>query len=90
MRTWQPIETVPPYETVELYRQTDLHYVVGFMLPATPNGNGDMFMLEEGGPEDGEHRKYPLLKYKPTHWRYCDDLPAEWVSPAHPETAALR
>lgn len=69
-RPWRGIDTCPPYRTVELYRATDLFPVVGFGMP------GPIFMLEEGGPEDGEHRQYPILAYQPTHWRDLpDDLP---------------
>ncbi|MGI9485436.1 MAG: hypothetical protein ACR2RF_06050 [Geminicoccaceae bacterium] len=55
-----------------LYRLTNLYPVIGSKV----SGEEDLFMLEEGGPEDGEHRRYPFLRYAPTHWKHLDeDLP---------------
>lgn len=67
---WQLIETLEPYKTVFLYHDTDLFPVVGFKV----GDDGEMFILWEGGPEDGEHLEYPLLKYAPTHWKLLDDM----------------
>ena len=63
-----PIATVPECVTVLLYRATDLHPVVGSKL------DDEHFILEEGGPEDGEHRSYPFLVYKPTHWTHLPEI----------------
>lgn len=71
--TWHPITTVPPYRTVLLYRTPDLYPVVGSLLGE--GEEGDYFALEEGGPEDGEHRAYPPLKFKPTHWAELPETP---------------
>ncbi len=72
---WERIdELLPPTgKTVLLYQQGDLYPVVGFRnhgyLETRDDGVEDYYILEEGGPEDGEHRKYPLLAhFKATHW----------------------
>lgn len=72
---WRPIESIRSYETVELYRMGDLYQVVGWR--CGENEDEYMFILEESGPEDGEHRKYPTLKYRPTHWKPLNALPGE-------------
>jgi hypothetical protein len=66
---WRPIATVPEFSAVMLYRSGDLYPVVGCKV-------GESFMLEEGGPEDGEHRSYPLIAHAPTHWRPLPEVPA--------------
>jgi hypothetical protein len=70
--SWTPLTVVYPVDcrTVELYRVGDLYPVVGWY--AGPDEDGDCWMLEEGGPEDGEHRQYPRLAFAPTHWRDLD------------------
>ena len=67
---WETIKTLRPFKVVLLYRKPDLFPVVGFW------DGEDHFLLEEAGPEDGEHRTYPFLSYKPTHWAYIPSLPA--------------
>jgi hypothetical protein len=65
---WRPIATVPEYRTVLLYRTPDLYPVVGFKV-------GPVFLLEENGPEDGEHRRCPELAFPPTHWAELPETP---------------
>lgn len=56
------------HKTVMLYRAGDLYPIVGWWGECAELGR--YYILEEGGPEDGEHRKYPHIPgYNPTHWR---------------------
>lgn len=69
---WTSIDSCPQNRIVKLYRETDIYPVIGCNL-----GDG-YFVLWEGGPEDGEHQKYPRLAYPPTHWKDVeDDIPDE-------------
>jgi hypothetical protein len=72
---WVPVNELPSPsgKTVLLYQEGDLYPVIGFRIRGIVKTGepetADFFMLEEGGPEDGEHRKYPFAQnYKPTHW----------------------
>jgi hypothetical protein len=72
---WVPTEELPPplHRTVLLYSEGDLYPIVGSrcrgLLRKGDADHRDVYMLEEGGPEDGEHRSYPILtRYRPTHW----------------------
>ena len=69
-RVWLrlPILSVPEFKAVLLFRKGDLYPTVGFKV-------GEVFMLEEGGPEDGEHRRSPVLAFPPTHWRPLPETP---------------
>jgi hypothetical protein len=69
---WNTIESCPTNKTVLLYRSGDLYPVVGWKQYSK---GSPWFMLEEGGPEDGEHRKYPFLHVVPTHWAELPVLP---------------
>ena len=79
---WEKVEELPPPsgKTVLLYQEPDLYPVVGFrirgiMKTGEPE-TADYYMLEEGGPEDGEHRKYPILEhFNPTHWCELPETP---------------
>lgn len=72
---WHEIETSPPpiYKTVLLYREGDLQPVVGWCM--SRGGDTNIYMLEEGGCEAGDHRTYPILAFKPTHWVEIPRLP---------------
>lgn len=75
---WRTIESCPLYQTVLLYRIPDLYPVVGFSMT---DGDRRVYMLEDGGPEDGDHHKYPSLVYPPTHW-----MPLDYIEvPEKPE-----
>ena len=80
---WVPMaELSPPLcKTVMLYADGDLYPVIGFRnrgVMTKGEREADFYMLEEGGPEDGEHRKYPILKhYRPTHWCELPQVPYE-------------
>lgn len=78
MTRWKPIATAPLYRVVLLYRASDLYPVVGWRAeedldtgPPKPH-----FFLEEGGPEDGDHRTMPELAYLPTHWAEIPEVPS--------------
>lgn len=69
---WQPIATIPPYRVVLLARSGDLYPVVGWVADDLAEG----FFLEEGGAEDGEHRRYPtLVGWEPDLWAPVPDVP---------------
>jgi len=70
---WNEIESCPYNKTVLLYRSGDLYPVAGWKQYTR---GASWFMLEEGGPEDGEHRQYPFLHAVPTHWAELPELPA--------------
>lgn len=77
---WEDIKELPPPpgKTVLLYQRGDLYPVVahrGYGIVGEKGEKGNFYILEEGGDEAGEHRKYPFLHsdYVPTHW--CE-LPA--------------
>ena len=57
------------YVTVILHRTGDLYPVIGSRLICPSDHHH--WALEEGGPEDGEHREYPWVGqegWQPTHW----------------------
>ena len=76
-----------PHVGVLLYRKPDLYPVVGSYFgdcigcksgecqKKHPDGHCGHWTLEEGGPEDGEHRGYPFLAYEPTHWAKLPEVP---------------
>ena len=81
---WESIEKLKPplHKTVLLYQKGDLYPVVGERahghLYDVEVPSVDFYTLEEGGPEDGEHRSYPILEhYKPTHWCELPEVPFE-------------
>jgi hypothetical protein len=73
--SWCPVtETAPPaYESVFLYRAGDLAPVTGWRTL----GNPAAWILEEGGSEDDDRRRYWQLLWTPTHFASLDgaDLP---------------
>lgn len=72
MNGWHPIATIPyDNRTVMLYQEGDLYPVIGSRC------NLSYFILEEGGPEDSEHRQYPMAieGYAPQWWRPLPPLP---------------
>lgn len=71
---WRPIRTVPAYQTVLLYRLTDLYPVVGFYV-GTDEVKGPLFMYQENGPEDGDHHQGHFLAFTPTHWATLPETP---------------
>lgn len=69
---WKRVTDSKPLQpaTCYLYRVGDLYPVVGCRV------DGHYWILEEGGPEDGEHRKYPRPggseEWEPTHYAEID------------------
>lgn len=81
---WHAISEMPPpnHVTVLLYRAGDLYPVVGVRWGTDQNSSEPdrvLWILEEGGPEDGEHRGYPLMarEAEPTHWANLPMVPDE-------------
>ena len=84
MATWISIKKQPPrrHETVLLFRSGTLYPVVGSLFGRNPHGGTPertLYMLEEGGPEDGLHRSYPFLheSAEPTHWMPLPETPVD-------------
>lgn len=78
---WRPIREVPPFVTVLLYRAGDLYPVVGW------RQDDDLFILEEGGAEDGLRRKHPRIEWQPTHFA---EIPKTPEGLAEEDAAELR
>ena len=83
---WIPIAEQPPpnHHTVLLWREGSLCPVVGSLWGNDEHGEDPsrlLYQLEEGGPEDGEHRSYPWIarEAEPTHWRPLPALPGELI-----------
>lgn len=71
----RPIEELCPHKCVLLYREGDLYPVVGWLHDDVLYDDAHtFFVLEEGGTEDDPRRRYPLLRWKPTHFA---ELPLE-------------
>jgi hypothetical protein len=71
----------PSGRNVLLYARGDLYPIVACRMRGRMTDGpreSDYYVLEEGGPEDGTHRKYPILSdYKPTHWAELPTTPYE-------------
>jgi hypothetical protein len=77
MNPWVRMSVEPPEEcrVVMLYRLGDLYPIVGWR--AATGMQQEVWIIEEGGPEDSEQRSYPyaLPGWQPTHWRELPSLP---------------
>lgn len=69
------------HQTVYLYRTGDLYPVVGARAVVADDAPWDLWLLEEGGVEDGAHRRYPHIAegtgWEPTHYAPIGELPGE-------------
>lgn len=85
MIRWLPVtDKLPsPGEGVYLYRVGDLYPVVGFRAGYLTRAQRWSWLLEEGGAEDGSHRRYPLAgpsDWQPTHYKLIDHNELEELS----------